>query len=110
MTWPQPRQPQWNVQTITNLIDFDMPPEAALGAPNWVSWPGTDPADIDNPLELRLENTFSQYTIDGLTSKGHRITSLGPNSGSRVQLILRDETGVLRGASDPRCSGIAIGY
>ena len=104
------RQPQWNVQTITNLIDFDMPPEAALSAPNWVSWPGTDPADIDNPLELRLENTFSQYTIDGLTSKGHRITSLGPNSGSRVQLILRDKTGVLRGASDPRCSGIAIGY
>lgn len=105
------RQPQWNVQTITNLVDFGMDPQAAVDAPNWVSWPGTDPADVNNPLELRLEDRFEVAARDELTARGHRLESLGEwGSGSRIQLILRDEDGILRGASDSRSSGIALGY
>ena len=104
------RQPQWNVQTITNLIDFEMPPQQAVSAPSWISWPGTDPATIDTPLELRLEDGFSTELRDALASRGHRTASLGSNAGSRLQLITRDSNGILRGATDPRCTGIALGY
>lgn len=104
------RQPQWNVQTITNLIDFGMSPQDAVAAPSWISWPGTDPADIDNPLELRLEDGFPDGLASELAAKGHRIESLGPNAGSRLQLITRDTDGILRGATDPRFTGIALGY
>jgi gamma-glutamyltranspeptidase/glutathione hydrolase len=105
------RQPQWNVQTITNLIDFGMDPQEAVEAPGWVSWPGTDPAAIDTPLEFRLEDRFSPDVRNELASRGHRLASLGEwSAGSRIQLILRDTHGVLRGATDPRGGGIAIGY
>ena len=105
------RQPQWNVQTITNLIDFRMTPQEAVEAPSWVSWPSTDPAEIDNPLEFRLEDRFPSSALTNLASRGHRISSLGDwDAGSRIQLITRDATGTLRGASDPRSSGIALGY
>jgi gamma-glutamyltranspeptidase / glutathione hydrolase len=104
------RQPQWNVQTITNLIDFGMSPQDAVDAPSWVSWPGTDPAEIDTPLELRLEDTFPSDIREALAARGHRIASLGNNAGSRIQLITRDSNGILRGATDPRYTGIALGY
>jgi gamma-glutamyltranspeptidase/glutathione hydrolase len=105
------RQPQWNVQTITNLIDFGMSPQEAVDAPSWVSWPGTDPAEINNPLEFRLEDRFPSSALATLASRGHRISSLGDwDAGSRIQLITRDITATLRGASDPRSSGIALGY
>ena len=105
------RQPQWNVQTITNLIDFGMTPQEAVEAPSWISWPGTDPADIDNELEFRLEDRFAPDVLAELSSRGHRTSSLGDwNAGSRIQLITRDPSGILRGTSDPRSSGIALGY
>lgn len=88
-----------------------MTPQEAVEAPSWVSWPGTDPAEIDNPLEFRLEDRFSASALTNLASRGHRISSLGDwNAGSRIQLITRDASGTLRGASDPRSAGIALGY
>jgi gamma-glutamyltranspeptidase/glutathione hydrolase len=105
------RQAQWNVQTITNLLDFGMSPQEAVDAPNWVSWPGTDPAAIDTPLEFRLEDRFASEVRNELASRGHRIASLGDwDGGSRIQLILRDNNGVLRGASDRRSGGVALGF
>ncbi len=83
----------------------------AVDAPSWISWPGTDPAAIDTPLSLRIEERFSEDVIDDLERRGHRIDRMGDwNIGCRHQLIARDETGVLTGASDPRCSGVALGY
>ena len=39
-------QPQCNIQLLTNLIDFGMDPQAAVEAPRWWSFPGTDPATL----------------------------------------------------------------
>jgi gamma-glutamyltranspeptidase/glutathione hydrolase len=105
------RQPQWNVQTITNLIDFDMDVQEAAEAPRWVSWPGTDPAAIETPFELRLEDRFGSEVISELEQRGHRVSSMGDwGGGSAVQLIMRDENGNLMGGSDPRAGGVALGF
>ena len=48
-------QPQWNVQTITNLVDFGMGPQQAVEAPRWYAFPGTDPEHAGKPQEVRLE-------------------------------------------------------
>ena len=105
------RQPQWNVQTITGMIDFDMNVREAADAPSWLSWPGTDPAAIDTPLSLRIEERFGEAVIADLEGRGHRIDRHGDwTIGSRHQLIARDANGVLTGASDPRNSGVALGY
>ena len=36
-------QPQCGLQILTNLIDYGMDPQAAVEAPRWWSFPGTDP-------------------------------------------------------------------
>ena len=105
------RQPQWNVQAITGMIDFDMTVREAVDTPSWLSWPGTDPAAIDTPLNVRIEEWFGQDVIAELERRDHRIDPHGDwNIGSRHQLIARDENGVLTGASDPRYSGVSLGY
>jgi len=104
------RQVQWNVQAITNLIDYEMSIGQAVGAPAWVSWPGADPAEIDAPFELWFEDRFADAATAALEGRGHTLQRMGKYGiGSRHQFIHMDSTGILHGASDPRAPGIAIG-
>ncbi|MFQ6031087.1 MAG: gamma-glutamyltransferase, partial [Dehalococcoidia bacterium] len=105
-------QPQCGLQILSNLIDHHMDPQAAVEAPRWWSFPGTDPESLEQPLELRVEAGMPEETIKALAELGHRVAprSAGTTDGI-VQLILRDpETGVLRGASDPRGDGHAAAW
>lgn len=105
-------QPQWNVQTLTNLYDFEMNVQQAAEAPRWNSTPGTQSDSWDNDYELHLEEGFDPAEVAALTRMGHRITSLPAyGSGGHVHLIKRDPaSGVLCGAADPRGDGLAIGF
>ena len=105
-------QPQWNVQTLTNLFDFGMNVQQAVEAPSWVSIPGTDPRTWNAPYELQLEAGFAPDTIAGLERLGHRVRRFERlELGGNVQLIRRDPaTGVLHGGSDPRADGCAVGF
>jgi gamma-glutamyltranspeptidase/glutathione hydrolase len=104
-------QPQWNVQTITGLIDAGLDVQAAIEQPRWMVWPATYPIDVGNPFELQIESRAGAETIKELAALGHKIVNLGPwGAGSSVQVISRDpETGVLAGGSDPHSEGQAIG-
>ena len=104
------RQVQWNVQAITNLIDYEMSIGQTVGAPAWVSWPGADPAEIDAPFEFWFEDRFADAVTAALEGRGHVLQRMGKYGiGSRHQLIQMDPAGILHGASDPRAAGIAIG-
>jgi len=83
----------------------------AIEAPRWHSFPGTDPANLAMPMAVRLESRVPEGTRQALAGRGHAIEVLGPwSGGGTVQLIQIDPaTGVLRGASDPRAGGIALG-
>ena len=104
-------QPQWNFQTIADVIDFGMDPQEAADAPRWNSFPGASPAYAGKPFELRLEGRFSEDTVRELVQRGHRVTR-GPDwgDGGAVQMIAVDrDSGVLLGGSDPRVEGMALG-
>lgn len=104
------QQPQWNVQTITNVVDFGMTPQAAVEAPRWYSFPGTDPEHVKNPYVLRLESRFSPEAVAHLQARGHRTERLGPwSAGGAVQIIQR-EGGTLLAGSDPRAGGVALAF
>ncbi|MEZ4522555.1 MAG: gamma-glutamyltransferase [Thermomicrobiales bacterium] len=105
------QQPQWNMQVLTNLIDYGMDVQAAVEAPRWISFPGTDPLNIDNEFVVRAESRISEEALDGLRQRGHRVEVLEPyGAGGTMFLISRDmETGVLQGGGDPRSEGFAMG-
>ena len=105
-------QPQCGLQVLANLINYDMDPQAAVEAPRWWSFPGTDPATIKTPFDLRLERGMPESVGKDLESLGHKVVWRRPGvTDGIVQLIVREpETGVLRGASDPRGDGHAAAW
>ncbi len=104
-------QPQWNLQMVTGMIDFGWDVQAAIEAPRWTSWPGTDPGSLPNPFDLRVESRMKETELFQLEEKGHRVIRQGEwEGGGAAQIIARDpDTGALAGGSDPRAEGYAAG-
>lgn len=105
------QQPQWNVQTIVNLLDFKLNVQQAAEFPRWYSFPGTDDIHLKHPFELRLEGRFERKLGLELENKGHRVKWIEDWSSGGVQLIeINQKNKVYLGGSDPRIGGIALGY
>jgi gamma-glutamyltranspeptidase/glutathione hydrolase len=106
------QQTQWSTQVITNVVDRGMPLQDAVDLPRWYSFPGTDPVNIDRAPVVRIEQGVPEASLSTLASLGHTIERLAAYSGGgAVQLVQLDrDRGVLRGASDPRPGGMALGF
>jgi gamma-glutamyltranspeptidase / glutathione hydrolase len=104
-------QPQWNVQTITGLIDGALDVQAAIEQPRWQLSPATYPAQRSDPFTLTVEERLGAETIASLEEMGYPIARAGMwGAGGSAQAIARDpESGALAGGSDPRAEGLAIG-
>jgi len=106
------QQTQWSTQVISNVVDHGMPLQDAIDAPRWYSYPGTDPGSLGKSPVLRAEGRIPEAVRDALAKLGHVVETLGPwSGGGAVQLIQLDQDkGVLRGATDPRPGGLALGF
>ncbi len=104
-------QPQWNLQTITGLIDGGLDVQAAVEQPRWQLYPATYPAYLGDPFSLSVEDRLGEETITSLEAMGYPVQRIGAwAAGGAVQVIARDpETGILAGGSDPRAEGMAVG-
>ena len=99
------QQAQGQIQALSNMIDFDMTPQAALDAPRFSY----------RPLEgeIGLEPRIPPAVADDLRGRGHKIviTESHPLYFGGGQIIARDaETGALTGGSEPRNDGCAVGW
>ncbi len=92
-------QPCGHARFASNLTDFGMDPQAAIDAPR---------AFVDNGV-LQVERGYTDAVRQELTSMGHEVTIPDTAIGG-AQAILRHDSGVLEGASDPRKDGCALGY
>ena len=90
-------QPQGHVQVISNLIDYDLNPQAALDKPRW-QWVG------DKNIEL--EYNFDNYIYKELSSLGHNITKKDYITYfgyfGRGQIILKNDNDVYFAGCDGR--------
>ena len=100
-------QPQGHLQVISNVVDFGMDPQAALNALRFM-------VTGDSVL---LEEGISEDVAQRLAGMGHQVRVLssyqrGISGGlGGAQMIQRDpDTGVLRGGSEPRKDGCAVGW
>ena len=105
------QQTQWSTQAISAMVDHGLSPQEAVDAPRWYSHPGTDPEHLGAAPVVRVEDRAGDLAIKRLQSLGHEVEILPAwGGGGAVQLIELDHTqGVLRGGSDSRPSGLALG-
>jgi len=91
-------QPQAHLQVLSNLLDFDLNPQAALDAPRWQWIEGR---------RVELEYGTGEHLAEALRTMGHDVRwALGSGSFGRGQLIFQHGAeGVLVGASEPRADG-----
>jgi len=98
-------QPQGHVQVLANLIDFGMNVQEAGDAARFRHFGG------DNGGFVVLESGVPESVVAALRALGHDVRRGGGGAVGGYQAILIDpDTGVLRGGSDPRKDGLAIGY
>jgi len=87
-------QPQGHVQVVTNLVDFGLNPQQALDAPRWQWMKGK---------AFIVESRFNAEIVRSLLQRGHEASvSLETALFGRGQIILRQENGVLVGATESR--------
>lgn len=102
-------QPQWNTQTIVNLLNYGMRIDEALDQPRWFDAQTSNPQNKFKENILTIESSVGQSVIDQLKCLGHKVDVVTMCSGAS-QLIEVDSNGRYQGVSDPRAEGIAIGY
>jgi gamma-glutamyltranspeptidase len=100
-------QPQTQAALVTRLVDRGLGVQAAVEAPRWLlgrTWGETTRA-------LRLEARFPADVVDTLRGRGHDAHAVEPWSDlmGHAQVIAIDADGTIRGASDPRADGAALG-
>jgi len=97
-------QPQGHLQLISNMVDHGMDPQQAINALRFM---------VGNENVI-LEEGVDPAVARDLQSRGHnvgQITGYNRVSIGGAQVIQRDpDTGVLRGGSEPRKDGAAVGY
>jgi len=99
-------QPQTQAALVTQSLDRGLGPQAAVEAPRWLygrTWG-------DETRALRLEARFGNDVSESLRSRGHDVEIVEDWSDlmGHAQLIRIDPDG-LRGGSDPRADGAALG-
>ena len=95
-------QPQGHLQTVSNIVDYDLPLQAALDLPRWRY-------REDGTLAVEERMGDGDEILTKLTRKGHEVQVLYPGLFGGAQIV-RNEDGTLSGATEPRKDGNAQGY
>jgi gamma-glutamyltranspeptidase/glutathione hydrolase len=93
-------QPVGQVQVLTSVLDFGLDPQEALDAPRSFAYGG----------ELQLESGVPAAIAAARRRRGHRVVPSGRPLGGGQMIMIDHQRGVLRGGSDPRKDGLALGY
>lgn len=94
-------QAQGHIQVVSNLVDFEMNPQAALDAPRF---------RIFEDGRLGLEDSVPEEVRDDLVGMGHVIKQDATEEGFGGAQLIMISGETLQGGSDPRKDGCAIGY
>lgn len=102
-------QPQTQAAIVTRIVDFGLPPQAAIDAPRWLYGRTWGASGNDLKLERRIPDAVARE----LARRGHavrRVEAYSDLMGHAGAIRIDPETGVRTGASDPRSDGLAAGF
>lgn len=105
-------QPQGHVQVLVNLIDFKMNVQAAGDAARVRHFgdatpTGEPPQGVGTVV---VESGISDKTIEALQDKGHHVLRSKGEFGGYQGILIDWEADVLKGATESRKDGVAVGY
>jgi gamma-glutamyltranspeptidase/glutathione hydrolase len=89
---------------LTNILDWNMDLQEA------VDFTRVFPDNEDSQGRVQVESGLPQNVLTGLERLGHRTYIPSRPIGGAQAIWIDWEQGALRGASDPRKDGMAIGY
>jgi gamma-glutamyltranspeptidase/glutathione hydrolase len=100
------------IQTLLNMIDFDMNMQQAIESPRWAtrSFPASPFPHTMYPGDLLLESRIPETVKADLEKRGHKVSMRGPWSMNDSAGIVVDwKNGTVSAAADPRttASGLA---
>ncbi len=101
-------QPQTQAAVFARHVMFGQELQAAVTAPRWLQG-RTWGASKSN---LRIENRFDPMVVNALAEAGHDLELVGPFDDimGHAGAIVRDQTGLLMGATDPRSDGVVAAF
>ncbi|MDP6574049.1 MAG: gamma-glutamyltransferase [Rhodospirillales bacterium] len=101
-------QPQTQAALFTRYVHFAMGLQRAITAPRWVlarTW-GAERTD------LRVESRMPADVVEALRAAGHDVTVVGPfeDAMGHAGAAVLHASGVMEGATDPRCDGAVAAF
>jgi gamma-glutamyltranspeptidase/glutathione hydrolase len=95
-------QAQFHLQLMVRMVDDQMDPQQAIGAPRWLLSPGD--------WSVLLDERFAGAVQDGLAARGHATATASWDDGSfgHAHAIEVTPHGY-RGATEPRTEGAVLG-
>ena len=93
-------QPQGHLQTLVHVLDDGLTLQEALDAPRW-RYMESGRLAVEARMPARVQN--------GLIRRGHDVEVLAPIQFGGAQIV-RNDDGVLSGATEPRKDGTVAGY
>ena len=108
-------QPQAMLQTLLNVVAFDMDAQEAVEAPRFASYsfPDSFEPHAYHPGRLNIESRIAKETGDTLAEQGHQVHWWPEwvwRAGAVCCIQVDAQTGVLSGGADPRRPSYAVGW
>jgi gamma-glutamyltranspeptidase / glutathione hydrolase len=101
------------MQTLLNVIEFDMNIQQAIESPRWStrSFPASPFPHTMYPGDLWLENRIPESVAAELTRRGHKVDMRPPWSMNQSGGIMIDEAnGIVNAGADPRVAAAAVAW
>ena len=101
------------LQTLLNVVEFDMNVQQAIEAPRWStrSFPQSYFPHTMYPGEVSVESRIPESVREALRAKGHKLKVTGGwTLGSNAAISIHPETGVLSAGADPRVDAHAMAW
>jgi gamma-glutamyltranspeptidase len=101
-------QPQTQAALFTRYARFGQPIHQAVAEPRWLlgrTWG-------ENSTTLKVEDRFAPDLYAKLRNAGHQVELVAPFAAmmGHAGAVIRYPGGLLEGASDPRCEGLAAAW